>query len=409
MIRTVRTGLILAAALAGASSLAGVAIAQDSRDDRYFMLRDPFRPNRGPLMVPRDFPLPGGLPPPAAEPRVEQPGGVVYTSSAEADAQRLTPASEYVLVLGDTLADQLALGLADAFAADRPEVAVIKRTRDSTGFVRQDVFNWVEQGPMMAGAEKATVIVVILGMNDRQVLRDETGAHEPRSERWREIYGKRVEDFLTRLKEKNVPIFMVGLPSMRLPQLSADMPYINEIFRERAQKVGATYIDVWDGFVNERGDFAFMGPALDGQMRRLRMNDGVHFTRIGARKLAHFVERDLVRLFGSRSTPLPQPQDLTPDPGPGPRPLAGPVIPLTTPTGQSAVLAGSGPRTVPMDSYAIRTLVEGLPAEPVQGRADDFRWEQPSASVPQPAPPAAAARPAAPAEQVAAPGSGIAR
>jgi hypothetical protein len=373
MLKILSAAILITSALSAEAALFA-AMAQVTRDDRFFMLRDPFRPRRGPFLVPRDFRSPTE---PRAEPRVEPARGVAYNSSAEADANRTDPATEYVIVLGDTLADQLAQGLADAFAEERPEVAVIKKTRDSTGFVRDDVFNWMEDGPRLLDGEKATALIVLLGMNDRQVLRDETGAHEPRSDRWRELYSKRVEDFLTKLKEKNLPVFMVGLPSMRLPRLSADMPYFNEVFRERAQKLGITFVDIWEGFVDENGDFAMFGPALDGQRRRLRLNDGVHFSKVGARKAAHFVERDLVRLFASRTGPSLTPQEAVPDPGPGTRPIAGPVISLSTPSAQTSVLAGSSPRTVPMDSTASRTLVEGLPAQPIAGRADDFRWKQP--------------------------------
>ena len=385
MIRPVHAAALLIAL----SAFAAPASAQDARDDRYFMLRDPFRPRRGLLITPRDLePRQPSIP---AEPPVI--GGVVFNSAANADRVRLNPAREYVLVLGDTLADQLAQGLADAFATERPEVAVIKRTRESSGFVRADFYDWVEQGPPMVAAEKATAVIVMLGMNDRQGLRDETGLHPPRSDRWRELYAKRLEDFLTKLKDSKVPVYIVGLPSMRLPQLAADMPYLNEIFRERAQKVGVTYVDIWDGFVNEKGDFIVMGPALDGQLRRLRLPDGVHFSRFGGRKAAHFVERDLLRLFASRAGSPALPLD-TPDPGPGPRPVAGPVISLSVPSAQTGALAGGGPRTVPMDSTAARTLVEGLPAEIVPGRADDFRVPQPAAAAPAPAPGQAATVPA---------------
>lgn len=389
MIRPVHAAVLLVAL----SIFAGAATAQDARDDRYFMLRDPFRPQRGLLNTPRDLDPRQAPRPLLAEPPAERVGGIVFGSAADADRVRLNPASEYVLVLGDTLADQLAQGLADAFATERLEVAIIKRTRDSSGLVRSDFFDWMELGPPMVAAEKATAIVLMLGMNDRQVLRDETGVHQPRSERWRDLYAKRVEDFLTKLKDTKIPVYMVGLPSMRLPQLSADMPYMNEIYRERAAKVGVTYVDIWDGFVNERGDFVFMGPALDGQLRRLRLNDGVHFSRPGGRKLAHFVERDLLRLFASRAGSPSLPLD-TPDPGPGPRPVAGPVISFSVPSAQTGALAGGGPRTVPMDSTAIRTLVEGLPAETVRGRADDFRWPRPSVAAPAPAPGQAATVPA---------------
>jgi hypothetical protein len=365
----------------GCALVVGTAAAQDSRDDRYFFLRDPFRPQRGLINTPRDPFAPRPL---LVEPRIEAPLGTAYTSAADADRLRTEPAKEYVLVLGDSLADQLAQGLAEAFHTERPEVAIVKKTRDISGFVRTDVFDWPTLGSGFVAAEKATAVVVLLGMNDRQPIRDETGAHEPRSDRWREIYTKRIEDFLTKLKETKVAVFIVGLPSMRNPRLTADFPHINEIFRDRAQKVGVTYVDVWDGFVNERGDYVITGPALDGQMRRLRTSDGIHFTRAGMRKLAHFVERDLVRLFAARTSPTGPQDTTTPEPVPEVlRPIAGPVISLTTPVTQTGALAGSAPRTVPMDSVAIRTLVEGLPADPVPGRADDFRWPQPLTTQPQ--------------------------
>ncbi len=75
----------------------------------------------------------------------------------------------------------------------------------------------------------------------------------------------------------------------------ADIPFLNDLYRSRADKAGIVYIDVWDGFVDEDGRFAQSGPDFEGQTRRLRAGDGVHFTQAGARKLAHFVEREIDR------------------------------------------------------------------------------------------------------------------
>jgi uncharacterized protein len=235
--------------------------------------------------------------------------------------------------------------------------------------------------------------VVLLGVNDRQPLRDDQGTWDFRTDRWRELYGKRIEDFLVKLKEKNVPIFVVGMPSMRNPKLSTDVVYLNEILAERTRKVGGYYVDGWDGFVNEAGDFMASGPALDGQIRRLRAADGIHFTRAGQRKLAHYVERELIRLFDSHGgTPPAVPRDVAPEtppaastqPGEAPaaaRPVAGPVLSLTQPAAPAGPLAGAQPvsaaRNPVTDAVAARTLVEGIPAEPVAGRADDFRWPPP--------------------------------
>jgi hypothetical protein len=398
--------------LLGAAVLAGFANeAAAQRDERFFFLRDPFRRERSLFNFPNFEAPPRRV---IAEPPSGQPTGVVYGSSVEADSLRMIGASEYVLVFGDVMADQLAQGLADAFVSDRPEVAISRKTKANSGFVRGDFYDWVGLAPALLAKEKVTAIVVILGVNDRQPLRDDQGAYEFRTDRWRELYGKRIEDFLVKLKDKNVPIFVVGMPSMRNPKLSTDVVYLNEILAERTRKVGGYYVDVWDGFITEAGDFMASGPALDGQIRRLRAEDGIHFTKAGQRKLAHYVERELIRLFDSHGGVPPSiPRDTAPEPPPSAavqpgqtpvpaaRPLAGPVLSLTQPAALSGPLAGggvsAGPARAPVaDPIAARTLIEGIPAEPVAGRADDFRWPPPEAA-PQESPPSGSKAKAAPA------------
>jgi hypothetical protein len=326
-------------------------------------------------------------PPERQEPKEKEDPilGTVYNSASEADADAKRPEKpqEYVIVIGDTMAEQLAQGLAETFFPERPEIAVIKKVRALSGLVRSDYYNWLTEAGNIVAKERVSAFVVMLGVNDRQVLRDETGPHEIRSDRWRDLYAKRVDDFLARLKEKGTPVYVAGLPPTSAQRLTADMQYINEILRERAARAGVRYIDVWEGFVDEQGQFSASGAAMDGQMRRLRAGDGIHFTRAGSRKLAHYVERDLLRLFDSRvrSPYLPYGVDVSPQTS-GVKPVAGPVIPLNVPLGQTRVLEGETPKTnTPpnfIDVSTKKTLVEGVPPPPVNGRADDFRWPRPS-------------------------------
>ena len=75
------------------------------------------------------------------------------------------------------------------------------------------------------------------------------------------------------------------------------MLFLDALYREAAGKAGITYVDVWDGFVDEVGRFLQKGPDFQGQIRQLRSYDGVYFTKAGARKLAHYVEREITRLL----------------------------------------------------------------------------------------------------------------
>jgi hypothetical protein len=243
-------------------------------------------------------------------------------------------------------------------------------------------------------------------------------SYEFRSDKWSEIYGRRIDETIAALKTKRVPVIWVGLPPIRGTRSRAEVSFLNEMYKARAEKAGSVYVDVWDGFMDESGEFSNFGPDIIGQNRRLRAGDGVHFTKAGARKLAHYVEREIRRLL-NQATPValpipdePQKPLAVPQPsGPAPRPVAGPVVPLTGHTPAAEALLGSaGQGNVTADSVAVRVLVKGEPVEAPSGRADHFSWPRTDGAVadqiepadpiasaqPRPAAPAAAARAALP-------------
>jgi uncharacterized protein len=211
--------------------------------------------------------------------------------------------------------------------------------------------------------------------------RSPNGLYQFREERWVELYAKKIEEMIAVMKSRGVPVLWVGLPAVRGTKATADMLFLDSLYRDVAGKAGITYVDVWDGFVDEAGRFLQKGPDFEGQPRKLRSDDGVYFTKPGARKLAHYVEREITRLLATRSTPVALPTEpATPDanaiPGqPAPRPLAGPILPLVASSvGTDQLLGGPGSRPASVDALAARTLVKGEPLAPPAGRADDFVW-----------------------------------
>jgi uncharacterized protein len=379
-----------------------------------------------------------------------------FESSSRAPAPRKpdkdAPApTTSVVVLGDGMADWLAYGLEDAFS-DTPEVGIVRKNKQYSGLLRYDSksdLDWWHEARDILSHENANYVVMMLGLNDRQSIRERdlakeadkkdaekkeadkkdgdkkdadkaakdpqdktaadattpkqaapegaeqatiaapeaprskkgNGTLEFRSDEWEKVYTRRIDDTLAALKSKGVPVFWVGLPSIRGAKSTADVSYLNDLYRARAERAGVVYIDVWDGFVDEGGKYTNFGPDYEGQTRRLRSGDGVYFTKYGARKLAHYVEREITRALAARSGPIALPAEpATPDvnavPGqPAPRPLAGPILPLTAPSLATDHLLG-GPGTPPaaVDPLAARALVKGEALSPPPGRADDFTW-----------------------------------
>jgi len=203
---------------------------------------------------------------------------------------------------------------------------------------------------------------------------------------WAEAYSRRIDEAIAALKTSGVPVFWVGLPPVRGQKTSADMAWLNDLYRSRADKAGIIYIDVWDGFVDEEGHVVQYGPDVDGQTRRLRSADGVFFTQAGAKLLAHYVQREIQRWLNNTPAPVAaipdEPKEQAPaahpgkaQSGPQARPLSGPAVALTAERGIDAgeLLGGPG-RTPAADAVATKVLVEGAPLPAPAGRADDFAW-----------------------------------
>jgi hypothetical protein len=135
--------------------------------------------------------------------------------------------------------------------------------------------------------------VVMFGANDNQAIRQGKDYLKPGTDAWREAYAKRVETFIKKLRANKLAVYWAGLPIMRSPDQSEDAQFLNDVFREKAFINGAKFVETWSGFTDESGRYSAYGPDMEGQVKRLRADDGVHFTMRGYLKLAHFVEKEM--------------------------------------------------------------------------------------------------------------------
>src|SRR5262245_34691702 len=76
--------------------------------------------------------------------------------------------------MGDANADWLAYGLEDAFS-EKPEIAVVRKHRTDSGLIRYDQrreLEWPQVVREVIAAEKPKFIVMMIGNNDRQTIRE---------------------------------------------------------------------------------------------------------------------------------------------------------------------------------------------------------------------------------------------
>src|SRR5215813_11217238 len=99
-------------------------------------------------------------------------------SRAPPSAQKKPEATTSIVVMGDGNADWLAYGLEDAFS-ENPEIAIVRKHRTDSGLIRYDSrrdLEWPQVVREIIAAEKPKFIVMMLGNNDRQTIREKPPA-----------------------------------------------------------------------------------------------------------------------------------------------------------------------------------------------------------------------------------------
>ncbi len=200
-----------------------------------------------------------------------------------------------ILVIGDFMGSGVANGL-ERLYADNPDIVIVNKGNASSGLVRDDVIDWPNSVAAMIEEHKPIALVTLVGMNDRQKMRLETGRVEKLSEAWLAEYNKRVEKLASIGRDRGIPHVWVGLPPVRSGRMNADYLVFNEIYRGKVEAAGATFVDVWDGFTNAEGKYVSAGPDINGQIVRLRGSKGITMLRAGRQKLGFFVDKALKRL-----------------------------------------------------------------------------------------------------------------
>ena len=293
------------------------------------------------------------------------------------------PDAKTILVVGDFLASGLATGLEDAFSTS-PGVVIQSRGNVASGLVRQDYYNWSQQLPGMIDQLKPAMVVVMIGANDRQQMIGDGLNEKYGTDPWFLAYEERVQQFAKLVTSRHIPLLWVGLPSFGSDQLTASAVKLNQIYQSQTTSVGGEFIDIWDGFTDQNGEFIVTGSDINGQQVRLRTADGVNLTAAGKRKVAFYLEKSARRILGDQaspditrldtSNPLPTQQANLPGAEPEKITRTQPMSLSDPNLDGGAQLLGGAPATAPSTPSPRDLLVEkGQTAPAPTGRVDDYR------------------------------------
>lgn len=282
-------------------------------------------------------------------------------------------------VFGDSMAVDLAKAL-ERFYAEDPNLVVINQGVGSSGFVRDDYFDWNKTIGEQIAADSFDLAVVIIGVNDRQEIKVNGQSYNSLTPQWTSAYQGRLNTFLGQLRAARKPVIWVGLPPMSRSEYSTAMSQISALYKMAAFSGGAEYLDIYDRFLGEDGKYSSQGPDVNGQNARMRKDDGIHFSSAGADKLAFYISQSIRTFYrgGTITVAVADPLLGTdaaamlrpPYQGQGQTRLlevAGAVVPISRAPQRAADLLVAAPQPAAGTGFSLEQLM----AAPI-GRVDAF-------------------------------------
>ncbi len=183
-----------------------------------------------------------------------------------------------VLVVGDSLGEDLGMGLRDLIGA-QPDVRLYTDAVGSTGLVDTAYYNWPAALANELRRYRPELVVALFGGNDALSF-DQGGSYVPfGSTLWREDYGGRIAAMLRESRQAGARVVWVGLPMMAPASVLSNrsMEELNAVYAaEAAANRGVAYVSTWSLFATPQGQYAADLRDSAGQIEVVRDPDGVH-------------------------------------------------------------------------------------------------------------------------------------
>ena len=156
-----------------------------------------------------------------------------------------------LMVVGDSLSISLGEQVETSLAT-APRLSFARLGKVSSGLARPDFFDWDRHMEDMAARNKPDAVVVMIGANDNQHLRQADGSQVYfGTPEWDRAYAAKVRRVVETCRRYNpqASIFWMGAPVMASPALSRDLRHINALVAQVMERTrDCHYVDTWKLF-----------------------------------------------------------------------------------------------------------------------------------------------------------------
>ena len=201
-----------------------------------------------------------------------------------------------VLVVGDSMASNLGWGLSNILTKTSG-IHLILKGKPSTGLANSWFYDWTKELPPILAANNPDLVIVFIGANDYQSERINSIVEPFAGKAWLKNYTQQITAIEDEAKAAGAFVVWVELPVMRPPGYAIG---INELTKIQKRVVDANqeaiYLSIRSLISNQSGEYS-ENAIVNGQMTKIRGDDGIHFSSIGQRALATYVVENLNHIF----------------------------------------------------------------------------------------------------------------
>lgn len=205
-----------------------------------------------------------------------------------------------VLMIGDSMMRLLGIAMEKELNAAGIQPAVSFSSLAS-GLARMDAFDWFAKVDELMNEHKPATVVVSLGANDRQSLKDISGrVVQFGTPEWEAEYALRVGRIMDDLLKGGAKrVVWLLLPDMRDPAQQEYAKSVNALFvREievETRKDKIVTFDMGPLLSRRPGQFSLYVMAPNGAALTVRDTDGVHLTNPGAQRVAQAIVKNFFK------------------------------------------------------------------------------------------------------------------
>ena len=159
----------------------------------------------------------------------------------------------------------------------------------SSGLADQGIRDWPAHAKQEMTDFNPDHVVFIIGANDVSIVNSSDGNNDGVHD-WEVDYRKKIDTMMETFVggSHHRIVYWLGPPTMGDRSLNKGAYELGRVMRAEAAKFApdVVYINTYRMFADENGDYSRSLPDAHGQVRQMRISDGVHFSVDGAKYLA---------------------------------------------------------------------------------------------------------------------------